>query len=49
MTEIEVKPDGSWRAKAESYLGDLGLWHYPDGTLCAPMDGEVRPKSEASF
>ncbi|XP_058196286.1 E3 SUMO-protein ligase SIZ1-like isoform X2 [Rhododendron vialii] len=47
MTEIEVKPDGSWRAKAESYLGDLGLWHYPDGTLCAPMDGEVKPKSEA--
>jgi hypothetical protein len=47
MTEIEVKPDGSWRAKAESYLGDLGVWHYPDGTLCVPMDGEVKPKLEA--
>ncbi|KAI8525930.1 hypothetical protein RHMOL_Rhmol13G0269000 [Rhododendron molle] len=47
MTEIEVKHDGSWRAKAESYLGDLGLWHYPDGTLCAPTDGEVKPKSES--
>ncbi|MCD7450377.1 hypothetical protein HAX54_005720 [Datura stramonium] len=30
VTEIEVKPDGSWRAKA---LGDLGQWHLPDGTL----------------
>ncbi|XP_057479903.1 E3 SUMO-protein ligase SIZ1-like isoform X2 [Actinidia eriantha] len=46
VTEIEVKPDGSWRAKVESYLGDLGLWHFPDGSLCTPID-EVKPKSEA--
>ncbi|KAA8544013.1 hypothetical protein F0562_021810 [Nyssa sinensis] len=49
VTEIEVKPDGSWRAKAESDrrdLGDLGQWHFPDGTLCVPMDGEVKAKSE---
>ncbi|XP_057483224.1 LOW QUALITY PROTEIN: E3 SUMO-protein ligase SIZ1-like [Actinidia eriantha] len=46
VTEIEVKPDGSWRAKAESYLGDLGLWHFPDGSLCAAID-EVKSKSEA--
>ncbi|KAH0661419.1 hypothetical protein KY284_026350 [Solanum tuberosum] len=26
VTEIEVKPDGSWRAKAE---GDLRQWHLP--------------------
>ncbi|KAL6976571.1 SUMO ligase siz1 [Sarracenia purpurea var. burkii] len=50
VTEIEVKPDGSWRAKSESDrrdLGDLGLWHLPDGTLCVPVDGEIKPKSEA--
>ncbi|GFZ18061.1 DNA-binding protein with MIZ/SP-RING zinc finger, PHD-finger and SAP domain-containing protein [Actinidia rufa] len=46
VTEIEVKPDGSWRAKVESYLGDLGLWHFPDGSLCTPID-EVKPRSEA--
>ncbi|XP_059660604.1 E3 SUMO-protein ligase SIZ1-like isoform X2 [Cornus florida] len=49
VTEIEVKPDGSWRARAESDrrdLGDLGQWHFPDGTPCVPMDGEVKPKSE---
>ncbi|XAR60257.1 hypothetical protein NMG60_11033542 [Bertholletia excelsa] len=48
VTEIEVKPDGSWRAKAESDrrdLGDLGLWHLPDGRICAPV-GEIKPKSE---
>ncbi|KAL7199404.1 hypothetical protein ACSBR2_021643 [Camellia fascicularis] len=50
VTDIEVKPDGSWRAKTEGDrrdLGDLGLWHFPDGTVCVPMDGEVKPKSEA--
>ncbi|KAK4367216.1 hypothetical protein RND71_015096 [Anisodus tanguticus] len=30
VTEIEVKPDGCWRAKAQ---GDLGQWHLFDGTL----------------
>ncbi|KAJ8557667.1 hypothetical protein K7X08_003292 [Anisodus acutangulus] len=30
VTEIEVKPDGCWRAKAQ---GALGQWHLFDGTL----------------
>ncbi|KAM7502055.1 hypothetical protein LguiB_000959 [Lonicera macranthoides] len=41
VTDIEVKPDGSWRAKAESDrrgLGDLGLWHFPDSTICVTRD-----------
>ncbi|KAF5930234.1 hypothetical protein HYC85_031107 [Camellia sinensis] len=50
VADIEVKPDGSWRAKAESdhrELGDLGMWHFPDGTLCAPMHEEVKSRLEA--
>ncbi|KAL7174448.1 hypothetical protein ACSBR2_033661 [Camellia fascicularis] len=50
VADIEVKPDGCWRAKAESdrrELGDLGMWHFPDGTLCAPMNEEVKSRSEA--
>ncbi|KAL9402626.1 hypothetical protein Peur_006475 [Populus x canadensis] len=38
ITEIEVKPDGSWTAKTEVEIGDLGQWHFPDGSLCAFMD-----------
>ncbi|XP_022857334.1 E3 SUMO-protein ligase SIZ1-like isoform X2 [Olea europaea var. sylvestris] len=47
MAEIEVKADGSWRVKAEGNhrgLGDLGLWHLPDGTLS--VDGGSKPESE---
>ncbi|KAM6597956.1 hypothetical protein CsatA_008480 [Cannabis sativa] len=45
VAEIEVKPDGSWRVKTKSEserrdLGDLCQWHFPDGTLCLPPDGE---------
>ncbi|XP_024982902.1 E3 SUMO-protein ligase SIZ1-like isoform X1 [Cynara cardunculus var. scolymus] len=50
LTDIEVKPDGSWRAKAEDdrkSLGDLGQWHLPDGTLCVPVEVESKPKPEA--
>lgn len=50
VTEIEVKPDGSWRAKPDGdrkSLGDLGQWHLPDGTLCVPMEVESSPKPEA--
>lgn len=50
VTEIEVKPDGSWRAKADSDrrdLGDIGQWHLPDGTLYVPDDVEASRKSEA--
>lgn len=49
VTEIEVKPDGSWRAKAENdrrALGDLGQWHLPDGNLCVPKDVDVKPKPD---
>ncbi|KAI3822860.1 hypothetical protein L1987_10459 [Smallanthus sonchifolius] len=50
VTEIEVKPDGSWRVKAENdqkSLGQLGQWHLPDGTLFVPMEIESKPKPEA--
>ncbi|KAJ0941368.1 putative chromatin regulator PHD family [Helianthus annuus] len=49
VTEIEVKPDGSWRVKAENdqkSLGQLGQWHLPDGTLFVPMEVESKPKPE---
>ncbi|XP_047319846.1 E3 SUMO-protein ligase SIZ1-like [Impatiens glandulifera] len=49
VTDIEVKPDGSWRAKSETdlrELGDIGLWHFPDGSLCPTVDSQVKPKSE---
>ncbi|KAJ7980970.1 E3 SUMO-protein ligase SIZ1-like [Quillaja saponaria] len=51
VTEIEVKPDGSWRVKTRSEserrdLGDLVQWHFPDGSLCAPTNGEVKQKVE---
>ncbi|XP_022752449.1 E3 SUMO-protein ligase SIZ1-like [Durio zibethinus] len=53
ITEIEVKPDGSWRAKAKSEnerreLGDLAQWHSPDGTLCGSGSAEVQPRAETS-
>ncbi|VAH92676.1 unnamed protein product [Triticum turgidum subsp. durum] len=34
LSEIDVKPDGSWRAKGGAELKDLMQWHLPDGTLC---------------
>ncbi|KAL6203076.1 hypothetical protein ACLB2K_026780 [Fragaria x ananassa] len=51
VAEIEVKPDGSWRAKVKTEserreLGELGRWHLPDSTLCIPSNGETTPKSE---
>ncbi|XWS73738.1 hypothetical protein CRYUN_Cryun02cG0154500 [Craigia yunnanensis] len=53
ITEIEVKPDGSWRPKAKSEnerreLGDLAQWHSPDGTLCGSGSAEVKPSAETS-
>ncbi|KAA8518789.1 hypothetical protein F0562_016437 [Nyssa sinensis] len=38
VTEIEVKPDGIWRAKNKNEGGQLAQWHFPDGTLCVPAD-----------
>lgn len=51
VTEIEVKPDGSWRVRSKTEserrdLGDLIQWHSPDGTLCVSNE-EVKPKMEA--
>ncbi|KAJ6901079.1 hypothetical protein NC652_027004 [Populus alba x Populus x berolinensis] len=37
ITEIEVKPDGSWTVKTKVDIGDLRQWHFPDGSLCALM------------
>ncbi|XP_061359023.1 E3 SUMO-protein ligase SIZ1-like [Gastrolobium bilobum] len=47
VTEVEVKPDGSWRVKAKSEserldLGNLAQWHFPDGSLCFSTDGDVK-------
>ncbi|XP_044483252.1 E3 SUMO-protein ligase SIZ1-like isoform X1 [Mangifera indica] len=47
IAEIEVKPDGSWRVKTKSEserreVGDLALWHFPNGSICAPVE-EVKP------
>ncbi|XP_023519583.1 E3 SUMO-protein ligase SIZ1-like [Cucurbita pepo subsp. pepo] len=52
VTEIEVKPDGSWRVRSRTEserreLGDLCLWHSSDGTSCVTNE-EVKPKIEAS-
>lgn len=38
ITEIEVKPDGSWTVKTKVDIGDLRQWHFPDGSLCALTD-----------
>ncbi|GER51093.1 DNA-binding protein with MIZ/SP-RING zinc finger, partial [Striga asiatica] len=50
VAEIEVKPDGSWRAKVDggnrTVFGELGLWHSPDGTICAPTEAESKPNPE---
>ncbi|KAI4385501.1 hypothetical protein MLD38_003520 [Melastoma candidum] len=49
VTEIEVKPDGSWRAKTKTEterreLGDLVQWHLPDSTLVSSTVEKPPPK-----
>lgn len=47
VSNIEVKPDGSWRAKLEGdhkTLGELGLWHSPDGTISPSTEAESKLK-----
>ncbi|CAN6863108.1 unnamed protein product [Brassica oleracea] len=44
VTEIEVKPDGSWRVKSKKER-ELSQWHLPDGSLCPSAD-EVKRKME---
>ncbi|KAI9196046.1 hypothetical protein LWI28_020500 [Acer negundo] len=51
ITEIEVKPDGSWRVKTKSEserreVGELALWHSPDGSLSVSAIAEVKPNEE---
>ncbi|RCV36690.1 hypothetical protein SETIT_8G002400v2 [Setaria italica] len=43
-SEIDVKPDGSWRVKGRVELKDLTQWHLPDGTLCVATDTAAKPK-----
>ncbi|KAI3905723.1 hypothetical protein MKW92_035594, partial [Papaver armeniacum] len=38
VTEIDVKPDGSWRAKNDRGHLDLAQWHFLDGSLCEKYD-----------
>lgn len=50
VTEIEVKPDGSWRVKFKREserreLGELSQWHAPDGSLCPSAD-EIKRKMD---
>ncbi|XP_075105369.1 LOW QUALITY PROTEIN: uncharacterized protein LOC107763176 [Nicotiana tabacum] len=35
VAEVEIKPDGSWRTKAD---GDLGHWHLPVGSVIESLD-----------
>ncbi|KAI8563866.1 hypothetical protein RHMOL_Rhmol03G0142300 [Rhododendron molle] len=34
ITEIDVKPDGSWRIKSGCQFKNLEQWHLPDGSIC---------------
>ncbi|CAM0152377.1 unnamed protein product [Urochloa decumbens] len=43
-SEIDVKPDGSWRVKGRAELKDLIQWHLPDGTLCVATDAAAKAK-----
>ncbi|KAG0528340.1 hypothetical protein BDA96_05G002800 [Sorghum bicolor] len=43
-SEIDVKPDGSWRVKGRAELKDLIQWHQPDGTLCVATDTAAKPE-----
>ncbi|ONM41936.1 E3 SUMO-protein ligase SIZ1 [Zea mays] len=42
-SEIDVKPDGSWRVKGRPKLKDLTQWHLPDGTLSLSTDTAAKP------
>ncbi|VAI04302.1 unnamed protein product [Triticum turgidum subsp. durum] len=45
ISEIDVKPDGSWRAKGGAELKDLMQWHLPDGTLCMSTGTGPKPNT----
>ncbi|XP_042419056.1 E3 SUMO-protein ligase SIZ1-like isoform X2 [Zingiber officinale] len=44
VTEVNLKPDGSWCVKGEVEYRDLSKWHLPDGTLLDIVD--VQAKSD---
>ncbi|XP_022745340.1 E3 SUMO-protein ligase SIZ1-like isoform X2 [Durio zibethinus] len=46
VTDIEVKPDGSWTVKIKGDLSDLQKWHLPDGSLYVASNEDIS-KSEA--
>ncbi|XP_050213349.1 E3 SUMO-protein ligase SIZ1 [Mercurialis annua] len=51
ITELEVKLDGCWRVKTKTEaerrdVGELALWHKPDGSLCVSNGGEQKSKVE---
>ncbi|XP_026433698.1 E3 SUMO-protein ligase SIZ1-like [Papaver somniferum] len=48
VTEIDVKPDGSWRAKNDREHLDLAQWHFPDGSLCVETGKNIKPDLENS-
>ncbi|XWS75123.1 hypothetical protein CRYUN_Cryun01aG0058300 [Craigia yunnanensis] len=41
VTDIEVKPDGSWTVKTKGELSDLGKWHFPDGSLYVASNEDI--------
>ncbi|KAL8140473.1 hypothetical protein V2J09_006494 [Rumex salicifolius] len=47
-TDIEVKPDGSWRVKSDSERWDLRQWHLPDGSIPHPSGVVVKSDPETS-
>lgn len=47
-TEIEVKPDGSWRVKTKDVHNILGKWHLPDGSPSVSNWDTLRPIKEES-
>ncbi|XP_010264787.1 PREDICTED: E3 SUMO-protein ligase SIZ1-like [Nelumbo nucifera] len=48
VTEIDVKPDGSWRAKNENEHRDLAQWHFPDGSLSVTLNNDAKLNLETS-
>ncbi|CAM0950554.1 unnamed protein product [Alopecurus aequalis] len=45
VSEIDVKPDGSWRVKGGAKLKDLTRWHLPDGTLSVATNIGTKPNT----
>ncbi|RZC50027.1 hypothetical protein C5167_018456 [Papaver somniferum] len=48
VTEIDVKPDGSWRAMNDREHMDLAQWHFPDGSLSVETGKNIKPDLESS-